>query len=77
MGRDMLGMGLPEARKEDLRFRWCQNKTDYLREQRRKVDVGAFIKLKTIGHGEDVAGSSDCPQTQVAACQLHSGSFLL
>jgi protein-serine/threonine kinase len=51
MERDMLSMGLSEARKEDLRARWRQNETDYLREQRRKVDVSAFIKLKTIGHG--------------------------
>ena len=60
MERDMLSMGLPEARKEDLRSRWRQNETDYLREQRRRVDVSAFIKLKTIGHGEYLAGSSDC-----------------
>jgi len=60
MERDMLSMGLPEVRKEDLRSRWRQNETDYLREQRRKVDVSAFIKLKTIGHGEYVTGSSDC-----------------
>jgi len=51
MERDMLGMGLPESRKEYLRTRWRQNETDYLREQRRKVDVSAFVKLKTIGHG--------------------------
>ena len=63
MESDMLSMGLPEARKEDLRSRWRQNETAYLREQRRKVDVSAFIKLKTIGHGEYVAGSSDCLQT--------------
>jgi serine/threonine protein kinase len=51
MERDMLSMGLSEPRKEDLRARWRQNETDYLREQRRKVDVSAFVKLKTIGHG--------------------------
>jgi len=78
MERDMLSMGLPEARKECHHSRWRQNETDYLREQRRKVDVSAFIKLKTIGHGEYLAGSSDCfADTQVAACQVHSGSFLL
>jgi protein-serine/threonine kinase len=63
MERDMLSMGLSEARKEDLRARWRQNETDYLREQRRKVDVSAFIKLKTIGHGEYATGSFDCLQT--------------
>ncbi|KAH9978983.1 kinase-like domain-containing protein [Lactifluus volemus] len=51
MERDMLAMRLSEYRKEELRARWRQNETDYLREQRRKVDVSAFIKLKTIGHG--------------------------
>ncbi len=52
MEKDMLSMGLPERRKEDLRARWRQNETDYLREKRQKVHVSAFVKLKTIGHGE-------------------------
>lgn len=71
MERDMLTMGLPERRKEDLRARWRQNETDYLREQRRKVDVSAFVKLKTIGHGECVAGSLNCskkPKLPYARC---------
>ncbi|KAI0035879.1 kinase-like protein [Vararia minispora EC-137] len=51
MERDMARMSLSEPAKEDLRARWRRNETDYLREQRRKVDVSAFIKLKTIGHG--------------------------
>ncbi len=63
MEKDMLSMGLPERRKDDLRARWRQNETDYLREQRRKVDVSAFVKLKTIGHGECAAGSLDCFKT--------------
>ena len=63
MERDMLSMGLPERRKEDLRARWRQNETDYLREQRRKVDVSAFVKLQTIGHGECAAGSLNCLKT--------------
>ena len=63
MEKDMLSMGLPERRKEDLRARWRQNETDYLREQRRKVDVSAFVKLQTIGHGECAAGSLDCSKT--------------
>jgi protein-serine/threonine kinase len=62
MEKDMLSMGMSEARKEDLRARWRQNETDYLREQRRKVDVSAFVKVKTIGHGEYTAGSFDCLQ---------------
>uniref|UniRef100_D8Q901 non-specific serine/threonine protein kinase n=1 Tax=Schizophyllum commune (strain H4-8 / FGSC 9210) TaxID=578458 RepID=D8Q901_SCHCM len=51
MERDMNEMGLSPAQKEDLRARWRQNETDYLRDKRRKVDVTAFVKLKTIGHG--------------------------
>lgn len=51
MEREMDTMGLSEARKVELRRRWLQNETDYLRERRRKVDVSAFVKLKTIGHG--------------------------
>lgn len=51
MERDMANMQLSESQKEYLRGRWRQNETDYLRECRRKVDVSAFVKLKTIGHG--------------------------
>ncbi|CAL1707585.1 unnamed protein product [Somion occarium] len=51
MEKDMINMQLSEAQKDYLRSRWRQNETDYLREQRRKVDVTAFVKLKTIGHG--------------------------
>ncbi|TFY74147.1 hypothetical protein EWM64_g9865 [Hericium alpestre] len=51
MEQDMASMGLSEQRKEQLRARWRQNETDYLRDKRRKVNVSAFIKLKTIGHG--------------------------
>jgi protein-serine/threonine kinase len=63
MERDMLSMDLSERRKEDLRARWRQNETDYLREQRRKVEVSAFVKLQTIGHGECAAGSLSCSKT--------------
>lgn len=51
MEKDMMEMQLSQAQKETLRARWRQNETDYLRERRRKVDVSAFAKLKTIGHG--------------------------
>ena len=51
MENDMIAMNLSEEQKEHLRSRWRQNETDYLRVRRRKVDVSAFIKLKTIGHG--------------------------
>ncbi|EGO25398.1 hypothetical protein SERLADRAFT_448374 [Serpula lacrymans var. lacrymans S7.9] len=51
MEKDMIEMHLSEEQKEYLRVRWRQNETEYLRERRRKVDVTAFIKLKTIGHG--------------------------
>jgi protein-serine/threonine kinase len=51
MEKDMAEMQLSNSQKEILRERWRHNETDYLRERRRKVDVSAFIKLKTIGHG--------------------------
>ncbi len=52
MEKDMMNMQLNEEHKEYLRARWRKNETDYLRERRRKVDASAFVKLKTIGHGE-------------------------
>ena len=51
MEKDMIEMQLSQAQKENLRARWRQNESDYLRDRRRKVDVSAFVKLKTIGHG--------------------------
>lgn len=51
MERDMAGMRLSEIQKINVRAQWAQNETDYLRQQRRKVDATAFVKLKTIGHG--------------------------
>lgn len=50
----MAEMQLSQAQKESLRARWRQNETEYLRERRQKVDVSAFTKLKTIGHGLDL-----------------------
>ena len=51
MEHEMAELQLSEHQKEILRARWRQNETDYLRHQKRKVDVTAFVKLKTIGHG--------------------------
>ncbi|PPR02421.1 hypothetical protein CVT26_011389 [Gymnopilus dilepis] len=51
MEKEMAEMQLTHAQKEELRARWRQNETDYLRERRQKVDASAFVKLKTIGHG--------------------------
>ncbi|TFK44419.1 kinase-like domain-containing protein [Crucibulum laeve] len=51
MEKDMTEMQLSPAQKDILRARWRQNETDYLRERRQRVDVSAFVKLKTIGHG--------------------------
>jgi len=53
MEKDMMEMQLSQVQKQNLRARWRQNETDYLRDRRRKVDVSAFMKLKTIGHGLD------------------------
>ncbi|KAF7315450.1 Kinase-like protein [Mycena indigotica] len=51
MERDMTEMQLSHGQKENLRARWRQNETDYLRDKRRRIDVTTFKKLKTIGHG--------------------------
>lgn len=51
METDMMNLKLSEAQKENLRARWRQNETDYLRDRRKKIDASAFVKLKTIGHG--------------------------
>lgn len=51
MERDMAEMQLNNAQREQIRARWRQNETDYLRDKRRKVDVTAFTVLQTIGHG--------------------------
>ncbi|KAJ7072098.1 kinase-like domain-containing protein [Mycena amicta] len=51
MERDMAEMQLTHTQKENLRARWRQNETDYLRDKRRRIDVTTFKKLKTIGHG--------------------------
>jgi len=60
MEREMAGLQLSENQKQLLRTRWRQNETDYLRHQRRKVDVTAFVKLKTIGHGLSFGNVVSC-----------------
>ncbi len=55
MEKEMANMQMSEAQKENIRRRWRQNETEYLRDRRRKVDVNAFAKLKTIGHGAEVS----------------------
>lgn len=52
MEKDMMNMQINEGQKDNIRTRWRQNETEYLRERRRKVDVSAFVTLKTIGHGQ-------------------------
>ncbi|KZO93334.1 kinase-like protein [Calocera viscosa TUFC12733] len=49
--KDMDSLYMDEGQKQILRDRWRKNETDYLRERRRKIDVSAFTRLKTIGHG--------------------------
>ncbi|KAF8605569.1 kinase-like protein [Ceratobasidium sp. AG-I] len=44
-------LNIPQHTRSQLRAKWRANETAYLREQRRKVDRHAFVKLKTIGHG--------------------------
>jgi len=68
-GYDILSMGLCERRKEDLRARWCQNETDCLREKRQKVDVSAFVKLRTVEVSGDYCPNclSEVPSANVCA----------
>ncbi|KAG8925338.1 hypothetical protein FRC00_004085 [Tulasnella sp. 408] len=51
MEREMDQMGMPDGMREKVRDQWRRNETDYLREQRKKVNVSAFRELKVIGHG--------------------------
>jgi protein-serine/threonine kinase len=54
MKRDIVQMQLHQAQKEYPRARWHRNEANYLREvqeRRQKIDVSAFVKQKTIGHG--------------------------
>ncbi|KAG6888094.1 hypothetical protein C0992_009633 [Termitomyces sp. T32_za158] len=47
MEKDTAEMNFSEAKKEYFRARWQENESNYLREQRRKVDV-----LKYMGSGD-------------------------
>lgn len=42
---------LTSVQKDEIRQRWRQNETEYLRETRQKVSPEAFVRLKVIGHG--------------------------
>jgi protein-serine/threonine kinase len=52
MERELALMRISEEAKDEIRERWLQNESDYLRERRNRVDPSSFKKLKTIGHGE-------------------------
>lgn len=49
--KELGAMRLSDEAKQEIRERWLQNETDYLRDRRAKVGPSAFVKLKTIGHG--------------------------
>jgi protein-serine/threonine kinase len=51
MEKELAVMKLSPEAKQEVRERWTQNETDYLRDRRARVDPSAFVKLKTIGHG--------------------------
>lgn len=51
MEQDMDILGINEQLKETVRDMWKRNETEYLREQRRKVDVNCFERIRIIGHG--------------------------
>jgi hypothetical protein len=50
--KDLAVMRISPEAKQEIRDRWLQNETDYLRDRRARVDPSAFVKLKTIGHGK-------------------------
>ena len=44
-------LGLSETDSRSVRAAWIASETEHLRELRNRVDIGSFVKLKTIGHG--------------------------
>jgi protein-serine/threonine kinase len=48
---ELLQMRISDVAKQEIRERWFQNETNYLRDRRARVDPSSFVKLKTIGHG--------------------------
>lgn len=72
---DLAVMRLSPEAKQEIRDRWQQNETDYLREKRAKVDPSAFVKLKTIGHG-DYSFSSRCLWVKTRFLRCFRGGFI-
>ncbi|GAA5833459.1 hypothetical protein JCM9279_001531 [Rhodotorula babjevae] len=49
--RELARLHLSDAERVRVRDAWVLSESEYLRETRRRVGVGSFLKLKTIGHG--------------------------
>ncbi|BGP40444.1 hypothetical protein JCM10449v2_004406 [Rhodotorula kratochvilovae] len=49
--RELARLHLSDAERARVREAWALSESEYLRETRRRVGVGSFVKLKTIGHG--------------------------
>ncbi|GAA6050332.1 hypothetical protein JCM3770_002967 [Rhodotorula araucariae] len=49
--REISRLNLSEAERMRVRDAWLLSESEYLRETRRRVGVGSFVKLKTIGRG--------------------------
>lgn len=49
--RELARLHLSDAERMRVRDAWVLSESEYLRETRKRVGVGAFVKLKTIGHG--------------------------
>lgn len=49
--RELARLHLSDAERVRVRDAWVLSESEYLRETRRRIGVGSFLKLKTIGHG--------------------------
>ncbi|KAM0752692.1 kinase-like protein [Meredithblackwellia eburnea MCA 4105] len=49
--KELARLNISDAEKRNVRKAWVLSETEHLREVRNRVDVGSFVKLKTIGHG--------------------------
>ncbi|KAK4702158.1 hypothetical protein P7C70_g4069, partial [Phenoliferia sp. Uapishka_3] len=49
--RELARLNISDAERRNVRSAWALSESEYLRDLRKKVNVGSFVKLKTIGHG--------------------------
>lgn len=49
--RELARLNISDAERRNVRAAWALSESEYLRDLRAKVNIGSFVKLKTIGHG--------------------------